>query len=247
MNQEQMSQLRSIIYEEKKGLEDMLQENDHFGMEHAGVHESIGELSSYDNHPADYGSEMFERGKDLALNDHEEKHLHELNEALKRMDNATYGVCAKCGKEIPFERLEAMPTAVFCIEHQWDDEVSQRRPVEEQFLYPPFGRTSFDEKDNETEYDGEDSWQEVARYGTSESPSDMEAGRTLSYNDMYIESDEPIGYVEALEGFIVTDLDGGAGEDYDIVRNDIYKSYLERGEGEGILEYVTFDEEDNRL
>jgi YteA family regulatory protein len=232
VNKQQLNELKSIILNEKKEIEELLRGSDHFGMERASIHDSLGDLSSYDNHPADQGSETFERGKDLALSDHEEKHLHELEEALKRMDMGTYGYCIRCHKEIPIERLYALPTAATCIEHQIDDEVSIRRPVEEKILDPIFGQTRIDERRGQTGFDAEDAWQEVAEWGTSDTPSDMSSGRTLSYDEMYRESDEPIGYVEPIESFVITDIDGGAGEDYDIQRNAVYKAYLSRKDGE---------------
>src|SRR5699024_11236237 len=53
--------------------------------------EAIGELSSYDNHPADLGTELFERGKDLALTDHAESELERINEALHALEEGSYG------------------------------------------------------------------------------------------------------------------------------------------------------------
>lgn len=47
---------------------------------------SIEELSSYDNHPADLGTEMFERSKDLSLRENAKLRLAEVNEALHRID-----------------------------------------------------------------------------------------------------------------------------------------------------------------
>src|SRR5690625_6037438 len=82
---------------------------DHFGLQSA-VKDTTGELSSYDNHPADMGTELFERGKDVALNEHAEKELEEINSALHAIDEGTYGICVECGADIPFERLEAVPT-----------------------------------------------------------------------------------------------------------------------------------------
>jgi YteA family regulatory protein len=231
VNKQQLNELKSIILTEKKGIEELLTSSDHFGMERSGIHESLDELSSYDNHPADQGSETFERGKDLALNDHEEKHLHELEEALKRMEMGTYGYCIRCHKEIPIERLYALPTAAYCIDHQVDDEVSIRRPIEEKILDPLFGQTRIDERRGQTGFDAEDAWQEVAEWGTSDTPSDMDSGRTLYYDEMYMDSDEPIGYVEPIESFVTTDIYGGAGENYEIQRNAVYKSYLARQDG----------------
>lgn len=77
-----------------------------------------GELSSIDQHPADTGSETFEREKDMAILSTLEDQLGEIDEALKRVEEGTYGVCEACGKEIGTERLEVVPTARYCVEDQ---------------------------------------------------------------------------------------------------------------------------------
>lgn len=63
--------------------------------------DSVGELSSYDNHPGDLGTELFERGKDLALVDHAERELEKINEALHA---ATMGPCLKAILHSPSQR-----------------------------------------------------------------------------------------------------------------------------------------------
>jgi YteA family regulatory protein len=240
VQRERLNHFRSILLKEKQELEQQAENNFRFGLNNP---QQDNELSSYDNHPADAGTEVFERSKDLALIDNAVTYLSEIEQAMKRIDDGTYGICLQCGKPIPEERLEVVPTARYCIEHQreHDSNVSQRRPVEEQFLSPPFGRTSFDEKDNETEIDGEDVWQILERYGSSDTPDTYATGRD-DYNDVWVEQDEPVGYVEQIEGFIVTDIDGGAGENYDIVRNQAYEKYLERGEGETGNEIRSFED-----
>src|SRR5690606_5005223 len=110
------------------------------------IKESIGELSSYDNHPGDHGTEEFERGKDLALNEHAEKELADVEYALEAMQEGTYGICQECKQPIPFERLKAIPTATRCIEHATERFISEKRPIEEQVLKPPFGQFENDEK-----------------------------------------------------------------------------------------------------
>ena len=69
--------------------------------------------------------------------------------------------CDTCGATISFERLQAIPTTLYCIEHVPDPHSSDRRPVEEEFLAPPFGRTSLDELPDQNQFDGEDAWQIV--------------------------------------------------------------------------------------
>jgi RNA polymerase-binding protein DksA len=76
------------------------------------------ELSSIDQHPADIGTEEFEREKDLSILEQVESELVEVERAFARLDAGDYGHCEVCGKPIGDERLEARPTATRCIEHQ---------------------------------------------------------------------------------------------------------------------------------
>ncbi len=69
------------------------------------------ELSDYDQHPADTASETFEREKDLGLLEELEAELSELQDALERIDNGTYGIDEVTGEPIDPARLEAVPTA----------------------------------------------------------------------------------------------------------------------------------------
>ncbi|HEX7064973.1 MAG TPA: TraR/DksA C4-type zinc finger protein [Bacillales bacterium] len=69
------------------------------------------ELSVVDNHLADSASGIVNREKQMAEDSHKNRELAEVNEALERMDEGTYGICVDTGKEIPFERLKAIPYA----------------------------------------------------------------------------------------------------------------------------------------
>lgn len=80
--------------------------------------ENASELSSIDQHPADIGSEEFEREKDLSILEQVESELVEVERAFARLEADEYGRCEVCGKPIGEERLEARPTATRCIEHQ---------------------------------------------------------------------------------------------------------------------------------
>jgi DnaK suppressor protein len=53
---------------------------------------------------------------DLTLGDRRTQQLYEIDAALRRIDNGTYGECAECGGEIELKRLEALPTATTCTE-----------------------------------------------------------------------------------------------------------------------------------
>ncbi|HET9443788.1 MAG TPA: TraR/DksA C4-type zinc finger protein [Acidimicrobiales bacterium] len=80
--------------------------------------DSIQELSSHAQHQADLGSETFDREKDLSILDQVEADLADIEHALRRLDDGTYGTCEACGKAIGDERLEAMPAARFCLDDQ---------------------------------------------------------------------------------------------------------------------------------
>ena len=62
-------------------------------------------------------NEIDEDMKNKALSDHLELRLKEINNALKRVEDGTYGICQVCQKEIPLERLKANPAASTDIEH----------------------------------------------------------------------------------------------------------------------------------
>jgi RNA polymerase-binding transcription factor DksA len=78
----------------------------------------VGEISSYDQHPADIGTEVFEHEKNQSLLEQIEYELAEIGQAFERLDAGRYGVCQACGKRIPAERLEAMPATRFCVDDQ---------------------------------------------------------------------------------------------------------------------------------
>lgn len=80
--------------------------------------ESGHEPSSYNQHQADIASETFDREKDLTLLDSIEGELADVEHALRRLDQGTYGTCEACGKPIPDDRLEALPATRFCLDDQ---------------------------------------------------------------------------------------------------------------------------------
>ncbi len=73
--------------------------------------DDISELSDYDQHPADTATETFEREKDLSILEQLEAELAELQAALARIDDGTYGIDEVTGEPIDPERLEALPAA----------------------------------------------------------------------------------------------------------------------------------------
>jgi len=78
--------------------------------------EDAGEETAYDNHLADTATETYDRELDYTLEENSEHVLADIDAALKRIEEGTYGICTNCGKLIAVERLEALPWATLCID-----------------------------------------------------------------------------------------------------------------------------------
>jgi RNA polymerase-binding transcription factor DksA len=79
---------------------------------------SVGELSDYDQHPADIGTEVFEHEKNASILEQVEAQLTDIDAAFARLERGTYGTCEACGKQIEPARLEERPFARFCLQDQ---------------------------------------------------------------------------------------------------------------------------------
>jgi RNA polymerase-binding transcription factor DksA len=80
--------------------------------------ESLSELSTAAQHQADLGTETFERERDLSILEQVEAELADVEHALERLENGTYGTCEACGRPIDEARLEAQPATRFCMDDQ---------------------------------------------------------------------------------------------------------------------------------
>ena len=80
------------------------------------------ERSGYGDHQADDATEVFEREKELGLEQTLKAHLDQVERALKRVEAGTYGECESCGKAIAQGRLDAMPEATLCIDCKAEEE-----------------------------------------------------------------------------------------------------------------------------
>jgi RNA polymerase-binding transcription factor DksA len=76
------------------------------------------ELSKIDQHPAELGTETFDRELGLTTLTIVEGELKDIDDALRRLDEGTYGICEACGKPIDEARLEAVPWARYCVVDQ---------------------------------------------------------------------------------------------------------------------------------
>lgn len=226
LTSKQLYKLKKQLFDEKDSLESMLQ-GDEGNIEGLNARETIGgELSMYDNHPADLGTELNERTKDFALEEHHNSELYKVNAALQAIKDGTYGKCKVCGNDILFERLEVLPSTLYCKEHSPEHRVPLDRPVEEEVLEPAHGNT-FQHHQFREVVDDEDSFQEVARYGTSETPSDLK-GDYEDYNSLYNEGHDDEGFTEDYETFIGNDLYGSTRKIYPSKKHEEYEAMLDK-------------------
>lgn len=169
---------------------------------------SPGELSNYDNHPAELGTELYLTELNKALIVHEENILRDIRDALGMIDQGTYGICGHCGKEIPAERLEAMPYAKHCL---GCEEALENAPLrqfkgranEELVIDAPFGRKYLNKQEDD-EYEGADQLNDLMKYGSSDSPQDL--GGYHDYEEFYTNEIDRQG--------IVDDMDRISNEEY---------------------------------
>ncbi|HWR83434.1 MAG TPA: TraR/DksA C4-type zinc finger protein [Candidatus Deferrimicrobium sp.] len=80
------------------------------------IRESTGDISSYSYHMADQGTDAMERELAFMFASKSGRLVYHIDEAMKRIQDGTYGKCQKCGKQISAARLEAVPHARLCID-----------------------------------------------------------------------------------------------------------------------------------
>jgi len=102
--------------------------------------ESSGDLSSYSFHMADQGTDNFDREFAASLLNNEHDILYEIEEALRRIEQGTYGICEMSNRPIERERLKALPFVRYCVSVQ--SEIERGKP-----RFRPFRRTSIQTAD----------------------------------------------------------------------------------------------------
>jgi len=107
-----VDKFRKMLLDERKRLE----KERHANAE--GEADRGSELSDYDNHPADAASETYERTKNFALDENFREIIGRVDEALRKIEENSYGLCDRCGEPINVERLRAIPYATLCIQCQ---------------------------------------------------------------------------------------------------------------------------------
>jgi len=108
---------RTLLLDERQRVQDAIE---YLHAEHPGsLQEETEEISgTADNHLGETATATLDREIDYSLEENSGEVLAAIDRALKRLDDGSYGTCVNCGKEIPEERLEAIPWTELCIDDQ---------------------------------------------------------------------------------------------------------------------------------
>lgn len=86
------------------------------------IRDAVGNVSAYATHIADLGTDSNEREKETYMLERELKNLKNIDSALKRIHDKTYGICSYCGEDISSSRLKAIPYTELCIDCKRNEE-----------------------------------------------------------------------------------------------------------------------------
>mgnify|MGYP006278299545 CR=1 FL=1 len=121
----QLRELRDLLLGKRRSLV-----GDMTGIQDSNGGWQDGNAGSMPTHPADIGTDNYEHEFTLGLLESERALLAEIDEALERMENGTYGVCQGTGQPIGYPRLRARPWAKYCIDYARKIEKGLVRPGE---------------------------------------------------------------------------------------------------------------------
>lgn len=121
MNASDMAQFRRILTEKREILSGSVTAMESQALKRSRQ-ENSGDLSNMPIHMADIGSDNFEQEFTLGLIENEDQMLKDIDNALRRIQEGTFGTCENCGKKIRKVRLKALPYARMCIDCQRQEE-----------------------------------------------------------------------------------------------------------------------------
>jgi YteA family regulatory protein len=185
LDHNKLKHFKELLNEEKKERDHSLLD-DRLGMD-ISLRDATSELSSYDNHPGDMGTETYEAEVNQSFRINDKYMLSEIEAALQKIEEGKYGECESCHKSIDEDRLEIIPHARYCMtcEQSYEHNVrgeEEDRPVEEEVMLPTLGFSFRDNTlDDEMGYDGEDTWQDLNEYNVKMSDNDFSHEDSFGY------------------------------------------------------------------
>ena len=116
MNREELDHFREVLIDRKRQLSDWIERLTSDA--NADSPAPSGEVSSVPTHLADLGTDTFEQEKGFGMAEKTAQEVHEIDEALVRIESGTYGICERCGRPITVDRLRARPWVARCADCQ---------------------------------------------------------------------------------------------------------------------------------
>ena len=116
-NKKESAYFKNLILKRK---EEILEEIKHISEDtlKKSQKDAAGDISGYTYHMADVATDTYDREFSLGLASNEQKSLYELEDALKKIDEGTFGICEECASPIVKIRLKAVPQARLCVKCQ---------------------------------------------------------------------------------------------------------------------------------
>lgn len=121
MRKTELERFRRLLSEEKERLQRSLAKHSKI-IHHEGDEAGGDSAKAHSNHMADQGSDEFQYETTIQFASTEGRSLYEIDQALQRIEDNTFGKCQSCGKSIALARLRVLPYAVLCIECQEKEE-----------------------------------------------------------------------------------------------------------------------------
>ncbi|HHV38548.1 MAG TPA: molecular chaperone DnaK [Tepidimicrobium sp.] len=180
-----------MLLDEKDRVESLIDDMNDEGT--GSMYRYYDELSTYDNHPADIGTEMFMMEHDKGLINRLKNVLGEIESSIDEVKSGRYGFCSTCGERIAKERLELIPYTKLCI----DCSNKKTKSTDEMDRKSRKGKTInpfYNSYRRGNEFDREDSYQELARFNRIANDPSFATG-----DDMGVLDEEGSGAVERIE------------------------------------------------
>ncbi|MCX7661084.1 MAG: TraR/DksA family transcriptional regulator [Candidatus Omnitrophica bacterium] len=115
--QKELSEFRKLILKRKEEILESIKRISEDNLKRSQK-DATGDISGYTYHMADVATDTYDRDFSLNLASAEQDELYELEEALRKIEEGTFGICEGCNSLIPKVRLRAVPYARFCIKCQ---------------------------------------------------------------------------------------------------------------------------------
>ncbi len=115
-NKKELTDFKKVILKKK---DEIMENIDHVSEDtKKSQKDASGDISGYSFHMADVATDTYDREFSLGLASNDRKVIYELDDALKRIEEGTFGICEECKSAIAKTRLKALPHARFCLKCQ---------------------------------------------------------------------------------------------------------------------------------